>query len=179
MQTYIGFDSALPQQAALFKVGTNRGDVFMTVNRTDRKDEDRAIVEVRGDALLGLWRNWATSQTEGASPLRASSRWLGEELEFADDDLMLGQTELVPLAEVRCGVRPQPTARRINESSFIGTTTQPYVTVTDGAARMLWLGSIGARCFPVECLVAEAPLLSRLAGTPRSHWLRVSELLQR
>lgn len=177
MQTYIGpFDSAVTSNAALFKVGTDRGDVFMKVISNGRRNEERAIVEVRRDAVLGLWRNWTATESEDASSIRGLSTSLTKHLEFVEKDFMLGRTDPVPLTEVQCRVRPQSIARSINSSSFVGTTTKPYVSVADGVARMLWLTSHGARCFPVECLVAEAPLLSRLAGT-RSKWMRVSELL--
>jgi hypothetical protein len=56
-------------------------------------------------------------------------------------------------------------------------TARPYISVIDGVARALWLASRGTPCFPVECVVSEAPLLARLAGTRRSRWMRVSEIL--
>jgi hypothetical protein len=180
MQTYIGpSDSALASKVALFKVATDRGDIIMSVDSNQRRNEERAIVEVRRDAVLGLWRNWTATESEPDSSPRAPSTSLGSRLEVAGEAFMPGRTDPLPLAEVRCGVRPQSIARSINASSFVGTTTQPYVSVTDGIDRMLWLTSHGAHCFPVECLVHEAPLLSRLAGTPRSRWVRVSELLRR
>ncbi|WP_442794126.1 plasmid fertility inhibition factor family protein [Paraburkholderia sp. HD33-4] len=148
----------------------------MKVNPTGPRNEERAIVEVRRDAVLGLWRNGTLAEGEDPSSLRKASTSLRKNLEFAEKDFLLGRTDPVPLTEVRCRVRPESISRSINASSFVGTTTKPYVSVADGVARMLWLTSHGARCFPVECLVAEAPLLSRLAGT-RSKWMRVSELL--
>ncbi|MEX3859812.1 MULTISPECIES: plasmid fertility inhibition factor family protein [Paraburkholderia] len=180
MQTYIGpSESAVASKAALFKVATDRGHIIMSVDSDQDKNEERAIVEVRRDALLGLWRNWTTTENELVCSSRAPSTPLRRKLAFADEAFMLGRIAPIPLAEVRCRVRPQSIARSTNASSFVQTTTQPYVCVADGIDRMLWLTSTGARCFPVVCLVPEAPLLSRLAGTPRSQWVRVSELLRR
>ncbi|WP_143752035.1 hypothetical protein [Burkholderia sp. SRS-W-2-2016] len=180
MQTYIGpSDSALAGTVALFKVATDRGDVLLSVDSTKRGHEERAIVEVRRDAVLGLWRNWTAAEDTGDVTLHAMPARIANRPALSGGDLLSDQTAPLPLAEVRCRVRPRSIARSINASSFVGTTTEPYVSVADGIDRMLWLTSHGARCFPVECLVAEAPLLLRLAGTPRSRWWRVSELMPR
>lgn len=167
MQTYIGPSVAPGGRAlALFKVRTREGEVYMSVGRSESGNEGRAVVEVRRDALLGLWRNDTTDA--------ARSR---DNLALAGEGFRFGPCDPAPLVEVRCRVRSQMRPGPLDGASAANLTTQPYISVIDGVARALWLASQGAACFPVECLVAEAPLLTRLAGMRRSRWMRVSEML--
>jgi hypothetical protein len=180
VQTYMGPALAAGGRTlALFKVHTRQGEVYMSVSRTEFGNEERAVVEVRRDALLGLWRNDMTD-ANGALPVRGTdAARLSEKLELAEEGFQFGKCDPVPLVEVSCRVRSQIKPRPISDSSALNATTRPYVSVINGVARTLWLAAQGASCFPVECLVAEAPLLTRLAGMRRSHWMRVSEMLPR
>jgi hypothetical protein len=179
VQTYIGPGLvAGGRTLALFKVHTRHGEVYMSVGRSEFGNEERAVVEVRRDALFGLWRN-DMSHTSRALPERGANALVSEKLELAEQDFRFGKCDPVPLVEVRCRVRSQVKPHIVNGSSTVNATTRPYVSMIDGVARTLWLASQGAPCFPVECLVAEAPLLARLAGMRRSHWMRVSEMLPR
>ncbi|WP_322045701.1 plasmid fertility inhibition factor family protein [Paraburkholderia sp. J67] len=178
MQTYIGpCDAVGGRTLAVFKVGTRQGDVYMSVGRTEFGNEERAVVEVRRDALVGLWRNEMPGSIR--APLRRSTHAdaMRQKLELADEGFQFGAHDPVPLVEVRCRLRPHLAPRVVNGTAAINSTSRPYVSIVDGAARTLWLASQGAACFPVECSVAEAPLLARLAGMPQSPWLRVSEML--
>ncbi|CAG9239048.1 conserved hypothetical protein [Paraburkholderia tropica] len=178
MQTYLGPRLAANGQIlALFKVPTRQGEVYMSVGRTEFGNDERAVVEVRRDALFGLWRNDMPGAIRALPARGLDAAVLSEKIELADEGFRLGISDPVPLMEVRCGVRPRIGAPSINETVALNATAQPYLSVIDGVARALWLASQGSPCFPVECDVSEAPLLARLAGTRRSRWMRVSEML--
>ncbi|WP_321815220.1 MULTISPECIES: plasmid fertility inhibition factor family protein [unclassified Paraburkholderia] len=181
MHTYIGPSLAAGGRTlALFKVPTRQGEVYMSVGRTEFGNDERAVVEVRRDALFGLWRNDLTDTARAlAARGTAPGETLSEKLELADEGFRFGMDDPVPLVEVCCRVRSQIKAAPSDGPAASNTTARPYVSVIDGVARTLWLASQGAPCFPVECLVAEAPLLARLAGSRRSRWMRVSEMLPR
>jgi hypothetical protein len=184
VQTYIGPSLAAGGRTlALFKVRTRQGEVYMSVGRTEFGNDERAVVEVRRDALFGLWRHDLTDTARalavrGPRPT-ALGQTLSDKLELADEGFRFGKDDPVPLVEVCCRVRPQIKTAPADGAAASNATAQPYVSVIDGVARTLWLASQGAPCFPVECLVAEAPLLARLAGSRRSRWMRVSEILPR
>lgn len=178
MQTYIGSRlAANGHTLALFKVRTRQGDVYMSVSRTEFGNDERAVVEIRRDALFGLWRN-DVCDAGRLLPVRAMDGVkLKEKIGLAEEGFGLGISDPVPLIEVRCRVRPRTTSQSINGTAAMNTTARPYITVIDGVARALWLASQGTSHFPVECPVSEAPLLARLSGTRSGRWMRVSELL--
>lgn len=170
MQTYLGpHRAANGQTLALFKVTTGQGEVFMSVSRTEFGNDERAVVEVRRDTLFGLWRNDLPDAMRAFPARGRDDAMFNEKIELAEEGFRLGISDPVPLVEVRCGVRPRLVAAH--------ATARPYISVIDGVARALWLASHGTPCFPVECAVSDAPLLARLAGTRRSRWMRVSEIL--
>jgi hypothetical protein len=178
MQTYIGARQLAGDfPVALFRIGTRRGQVYIGVTRAGSGNEDRAIVEVRGDALLGLWRNAMGGETPDTRAQWLPATVLNKDNRIGGDVFMPGENDPMPVAAVHCHVRSRLKAQRVNGTAALQPTTQPCVSVINGDARMMWLASNGAMRFPVECTVAQAPLLARLAGAPRSHWMRVSELL--
>lgn len=177
MQTYIGLSpSAGGRMLALFKVQTHQGHVYMSVGRKEFGNDERAIVEVRRDALLGLWRNEMSSAHVPLTGRGHAASSLNEELEVADVGFRLSKHSPVPITEVRYGVRSIKTRQRANETVVMNASTQPFVSIVDGAERALWLASHGTPFFPIGCSVSEAPMIARLAGTRRSRWMRVSEM---
>jgi hypothetical protein len=177
VQTYIGLSpSANGPMLALFKVQTRQGEVYMSVGRNESGNDERAVVEVRRDALLGLWRNEMPGTRVPLAARSSANSSLNEGLEVADVDFRLSKQSPVPITEVRYGVRSIKTQQRANETVVSNAGTQPFVSIVDGAERALWLASQGIPFFPIGCSVSEAPMIARLAGTRRSRWMKVSEM---
>lgn len=177
MQTYIGLNpSANGRMLALFKVQTHQGDVYMSVGRNESGNDERAVVEVRRDALLGLWRNEMPGAHLPRTARGHASYGLNKELEVADVGFPLSKERPVPITEVRYGVRLIKTQQRASETPVTNATTRPFVSIVDGAEQAIWLASQGTPFFPIGCSVSEAPMIARHAGTRRSRWMRVSEM---
>ena len=166
MKSYLGrlASACNGQRAALFRVHTSVGDVYMSVSRSNYGNEERAVVEVDCARLFRLWREAPRSEHAGLANLANGNpqTWRADpRFELAAEGFSFGEHDPVPLAEVSC----PPSA------------PVPYVTLTDGVMRTLWLAAYAAKSFPVECGVHEAEALQRLAGTAGSRWLSVAELV--
>lgn len=166
METLIGIKLVHNIQAAVFKIPTSRGDVFMC----NYKEAERAIVEVDARKFLALWREPFSSHPEVASG--NPETWRNDsKFHWPDDHFAEGLKNPVPLAQVGIYIvtRTTPVRRRklffFKSLAGVETSESPSLNFTDGITRTIWLLSFGAKSFPVQCSIAEAPLLQRLAGT--------------
>lgn len=169
METFIGIKQVHHFQAAVFKIPTSRGDVFMSEQRSDR-----AVVEVDSERFLQLWREPFSSHPEVACgnpetwPLDSKFHW-------PNDHFAEGIKNPVPLAQVSVRIVTTQTPLKPRKPFFFPslagaeTTESPSLNFTDGITRTIWLLTFGAKSFPVECSTAEAPLLQKLVGTGRRY----------
>lgn len=180
METFIGVKQVHHFQAAVFKIPTSRGDVFMSEQRSNYMNAERAVVEVDAEKFLRLWREPFSSHPEVACgnpetwPLDSKFHW-------PNDHFAEGIKNPVPLAQVSVRIVSEqtPLGRRkpffLRSLASAETTESPSLNFTDGITRTIWLLTFGAKSFPVECSTAEAPLLQKLAGTG-SRYRTVDEL---
>ncbi|MBB2999301.1 MULTISPECIES: plasmid fertility inhibition factor family protein [Paraburkholderia] len=161
METFVGLRAGAAEHChALFRVRTSFDDVYMAVIRSNYGNEERAVVEVERERFFALWRR----DPQGSHAAYADGSMLtwrvDGRFDLATEGFSFGEYDPVPLAEVRCA----------------GGET-PWVALSDGVIRTVWLAAHGASCFPVECRVDEAPRLARHAGTGAHKWRRVAELI--
>jgi len=184
MQTFEGVRmlySYLP--AAIFRIPTSCGDVYLRVSRTDAMNDRRAVVEVDREKFFALW--WADrSGLHSGQAFGDKASWHADPkfLEAARG-LSRGIDNPVPLVEVNFGhyasKSPAPSStwqilRNLLRQPARGT---PYVSFTNGVTRTIWLAAYDAPYFPVECRVKEAPKLHKLAGVRGSRWRTVDQLI--
>ncbi len=170
-------------KTAIFRVGTaERGDVFMCIARARYQNEQRAVVEVDASKFLGLWRNEPHSLHEGLS--HGSIRSWKHDPRFADIDCAFQRGELDPVTvpDVQCAVRVERHPVWKRNWFFIRTLRgyekrkSPYVSISKGITRTIWLLACGARVFPVECSLEQARMLANLAGRPGAGVASLDEL---
>ncbi|WP_137959701.1 hypothetical protein [Burkholderia sp. 4M9327F10] len=171
---------------AVFRVPTrDAGEVFMCIDRANAENDQRAVVEVRADKFLDLWRKdpfRAHAEIANGNP----STWVSDyKYAHAVDGFSRGGTNPVPLAEVGCGLRREAPAGD-NSRRFFGlrrnalhtqTNETFYVTFTNGITRTLYLLANGAAVFPVTCSLKDAELLQRLAGVPGGKFQTVEQII--
>lgn len=183
MHTFIGVQPVFHFKAAVFRIPTSAGDVFMRVDRTNYLNEERAVVEVDRERFFALWQSEPYSihaeQAHGNEESWRSDRKFAE----AAKGFSLGADNPVPLAEVNCHLSKKEQTRFARKWFFFREAVgkdvleTPYVAFTNGVTRTIWLAAHGARQFPVECSVREADRLQRLAGTSGTRWRTVDDLL--
>ena len=147
--------------AAVFRVATDGGDVFLYVSGGHPSDFDYVVVGVDAARFLAVWRHACSSHPEVAH--RTMAEWR-QDYKYASIDDAFQHSEVCPLALPELG---------------LGSRTEPCIGFTDGVTRTLWLLANGARAFPVTCLLSEAPAIHAMAGTPGSHVLSVAQLVPR
>lgn len=182
MQTFIGVQQVHHFQAAVFQIPTSRGEVFMYEQRPNYMNSERAVVEVDAEKFLDLWRQPFSSHPEVASG--TPQTWPDDsKFHWPDEHFMEGRKNPVPLAQVSCRIvtRQNPVWRRkfgvFKSLVSIETIQSPSVHFTDGVTRTIWLLTFGAERFPVECPVADAPLLQKLAGVSGGCFSTVDQLV--
>jgi hypothetical protein len=144
--------------------------VYMRVDRTNYRNEDRSVVIVDGAKLLALWRaepNGCHADVSSGSP----ETW-PQDRKYPDaaEGFSFGIENPVPLAEIGCYVARQAEEVRERVWLFFNRVVRvdhrpiPYVTFTNGITRTIWLLTNGARAFPIEVASNEAENLQRYCG---------------
>jgi hypothetical protein len=158
------------RQNAVFRVPTQRaGDAFMRVVLDEYGAGENSIVEVDAERFLELWRQKYSSHPEIAAGNPSS--WPGDrKFSWAVDGFAHGEKNPVPLAEVGCHIAHVDIEEHRRRNLFfrktvvVGSTSSPFLGITDGVTRTIWLLTQGAQRFPVHCSRSEADLLHELAG---------------
>lgn len=150
------------QTEAVFCIHTNRGNLFMCVSRTPALNEERFVVEVDANKFLDLWRN-TTNDAHFIIAQGTISEWKNDrKFIYAEDGFLQGQTNPVPLADVSIGM----------------SKNTPYINICDGITRTIYLLSLKAEKFPVECYgIEQAQLLQKFAGLENGKFKSVQELI--
>lgn len=148
---------------AVFRIETSmRGVVYMSAEGK----RDRAIVEVDARRFLQAWRAHETqpeSLAFGTPPTwRRSSKF-----RLAEDGFAGGISDPVPLAQVVC-LSFDPERPSTWELDF-----------DDGLTRTIWLLAQGAKVFTIECDLAQAHILSELAGAKGGGMVHADQLVPR
>jgi hypothetical protein len=161
-------------------------EVFMRVDRSNFMMDERAVVEVDASRFLALWRNSPNRfdrELSFGTPATWSRHYLYSE---AEQSFAFGRACPVRLPRVVCGIRRDPAPVRRERPKWwpfsrvagaAESRESQYVAFDDGADTTLWLLNHGAKRFPVECSISEAPLLQEHAGPPGSSVKSVAELL--
>lgn len=145
--------------AAVFRVATARGDVFLYESGDHQGGSNRAVVEVDAARFLAAWRHPRSSHPEVAH--RTVAEWR-QDYKYASIDDAFQRSEACPLALPELGLRSR---------------TEPCIGFNDGVTRTLWLLANGAHAFPVTCSMSEAATLHAVAGSPGSRFLSVAQLV--
>lgn len=167
------------EAAAVFRVGTSKaGDVLMRVDRTDYRNDQRAVVVVDAARLQNAWK--ASSKKPEKKGLLARLKLMLNG--SAATETSLAHLSLDEMAQDRkfchavngfasCMESPVPLAL----VGFVDRTGTG-IDFTNGITRTMWLLVNGARAFPIECSTSEAQRLSDTAGAPGHAWATVEEL---
>ena len=182
METFHKLSRIHGQFGAIIRIATERrGDVFMSVTRSNYMNDRRAVVEVDSSRFLNLWRQRQSSHPEIAAG--SPSTWVNDyKFHYAEDGFKEGETNPVPLANVSCGTMEEKNSVWKRRSLFfkelerIDHCSENYLSFTDGITRTLWLLTFGAKIFPVECRFEEAALLHSLAGNAGTEVRTIDEL---
>ncbi|HGO6074580.1 TPA: hypothetical protein ACK3Q6_004431 [Burkholderia cepacia] len=172
--------------SAVFRVPTgDAGNVFMRVDRTNYENDKRAVVEVRADRFLELWRQdpfGPHAELANGNP----STWINDrKYAQAVDGFAHGETNPVPLAEINVGHHAEEVVTH-GPRRWLGlrrgeprvdTTSTHYVTFTNGITRTIYLLANKAEVFPVTCPLQDAELLHRLAGSRGSQYSTIDQLV--
>ena len=148
---------------AIFRIPTNGNDVFMCVSRSWAKNDERFVVEVDSQRFLSFWRN--TSDHSHRKIARGNiAAWVQDEkFNDAKAGFSKGEIDPVPLADV---------------SVFLFGDKTVSINITNGVTRTIYLLSIKASKFPVECDgVEQAKLIQQFAGLENGSFKSVKELI--
>lgn len=166
---------------AVYRVRTAKaGDVLMRVDRTNYRNDQRAVVVVNAGRFHEAWKasgsqrqvvtrnwlsrllSWRASEPEDRESLPyLSLEAMARDRKFADAEkgFQENQSNPVPLAEVGFSDREGRA-----------------VDFTNGITRTMWLLVQGAKSFPVECRAAEAARMAALVGECGTGWATVESL---
>lgn len=183
MRTFDGVKELFNTTAAVFRIPTTAGNVFMRVDRTNYLNEERAVVEVDTKRFFASWQKEPNSLHAALSHGNQESWRADRKYSDAAKGFSMGEENPVPLADVTCYVSTDRDPIIAKKWLFFRTvigwneSTTPYVAVSNGVTRTIWLAAHEAECFPVECHVREAERLQDLAGVPGTRWRTVADLL--
>ncbi len=167
--SYLGVRTIWTRPTFLFAVDTRGGPpAYMRVDSELLGDDERCVVVVRAEAFVQLWRqNIRGIHLDVA--MRDPATWpLDYKYAFAERGFAAGEGNPVPLADVACHQDSSASTVSCDQSAFDGTSSirsPPYLSISNGVTRSIWLMSNGASLFPVECRVKDrADLLAAEAG---------------
>lgn len=171
-------------RCATFAVPTrDRGDVYMSIDRTNYMNDERTVVVVDAKKFLELWKAdpyGLHSKLAHGSP----STWpLDYKFKHAVDGFSHGSSNPVPLADVSCDIHIKTTPIYTRNFLFfkkhVGDHTEsiPNVGFTNGVTRTIWLLYHGATYFPVLTRRSSADLLNKLAGMSGGEPMSVDQLI--
>nr|BFD40966.1 hypothetical protein FFPRI1PSEUD_24650 [Pseudomonas sp. FFPRI_1] len=184
MQTFHKVANVFGATSAIFRVPTTRGDVFMRIDRTPSQNDKRAVVEVEMSRFLAAWRREPHSIHEAEANGSPETWSMDRKFHWAEDGFAAGEQNPVPVARVGCAeyslVRPIYKRRfwLFNRRAGAERESGSYACFTNGVTRTIWLATFGAKVFPVECGVTDAPQLAQVAGST-GRFYTVDELTQR
>lgn len=145
--------------AAVFRVATAGGDVFLYESGDNQRGANRAVVEVDAARFLAAWRHPRSSHPEVAH--RTVAEWR-QDYKYVSINDAFQCSKACPLALPELGLRSR---------------TEPCIGFTDGVTRTLWLLANGAHVFPVTCSLSAAATPHAVAGAPGSRFLSVAQIL--
>lgn len=149
--------------SVIYEVDTDlAGTVFMRVDESASGDDSRWVVIVDAARFLAAWR---ATPGERSDIARLSPDGWRKDYKFAgaEKGFRHGRPDPVPLALPSAWLQPEG--------------GPPWVDLTNGITRTIWLLAAGAKAFPVECRGASANLLTELAGVPEIPPATVGDLL--
>lgn len=165
---------------ACFTVQTEEKPVYMCIERTNYRNDDRAVVVVDAEKFLALWRAnpkdlHADVSSGGPEEWRKDYKFNRAERGFSH-----GFANPVPLADASCWMlelkRPNPLGLR-TMMNLPPIEEVPCVGLTNGVTRTIWLLANGCKAFPIMCRMSGgAQLLYERAGFPGTALLTVEEL---
>lgn len=165
---------------AIYTVSTSRGDIYMSVSRTNYRNDRNSVVIVDAAKFLELWRA-DTSGLHRDIAMQSVDEWPDDrKFKDAEEGFSHGRANPVPLADISCYTkRFQSQERRfwglLPASREVKAVT--IVAFTNGITRTIWLLSHECPAFPVRCDSVEAETLFAAAGIPGSRCITVDELL--
>lgn len=172
------------KNSRVFCVPTSqRGDVYMSISRTNYMNDERMVVEVDAEKFLQLWRNERFSLYPELN-MGTPEIWKADR-KFADaeEGFSKGRKNPVPLAKAYCQsyIKHTPIVKPwlYFFEKIIGHTSEPtpYATFENGVTRTIWLLSFGAKIFPIECRLSDVELFREFAATGPDSIKSVSELV--
>ena len=150
---------------ATFELDLTNKKVYMSVDCTNFMNDQRFVVIIETKSFLKLWRNEPSPLSRNLNFGNIENWKRDRKYPDAEDGFSFGRNNPVPLANIVC---------YINDENNL-----PYIAISNGVTRTIWLLSNNVKYFPVECRNKdEAELLIKAAGYKDTDISTVEKLLK-
>lgn len=153
--------------------------VFMSLKVSEYENNPHGFFFVNSEKFLRLWRANKYDSYERIADGKPETWRNDRKFSYAAEGFSLGRENPVPLANISFGASVHSIVS-YNFLCFGKKSTPeeiPFISITNGITRTIWLLSQGCEAFPVKCEISSARDLYRIAAADSANFYTTDDFL--